>query len=205
MRLVIIGPQASGKGTQADLIAKRLGIPHVSSGELLREEKRSGSALGREIAALIDNGSLVPDDLIWRMLERKLTGHPEGWILDGYPRTESQAALLAEAYDPDQVILLEVPEQVSVERISGRRICETCGHDYHVKYKPPKRPGTCDADGGRLVQRADDQPEAIKRRLQAYHEKTEPLLRRYQKRLLRINGDQGIEEVWHEIRKKLKI
>jgi len=203
MKLLIIGPQASGKGTQADLIAKRLSVPHISSGDLLREERRSGSQLGKEMAGIMDKGGLVPDRMVWEMLHRKLRQHHEGWVLDGFPRTLEQAKLLDKHAKPDKVILLEVPDSVCVERIAGRRICESCGKDYHIKYKPSKKEGVCDIDGGRLIQRTDDYPEAVQKRLAAYHEQTEPLINHYGRRVIHINGDQGIEEVWSDIQRRL--
>lgn len=203
MKFLIIGPQASGKGTQADLAAKRLNVPHLATGELLREEIRAGTDLGKQVATIITKGILVPDKLIWELLHRKLKQHPEGWILDGFPRNKEQAKLLDKHAPPEKVILLEVSDSVCVERISGRRICETCGKDYHLKYKPSKKDGVCDIDNGRLVQRADDHPEAIAKRLAAYHEQTEPLVKHYGARVVRINGDQGIEEVWSELQRRV--
>ncbi len=204
MKLLIIGPQASGKGTQADLLAKRLGAPHLSSGDMLRAEKKSGSELGKEIAAMIDKGTLVPDEMIWAMIKKELDAH-DAWILDGYPRREEQAEMQDKEHAPDKVIILEVSDEVCIQRISGRRICDTCGRDYHIKYKPPQKEGVCDVEGGKLVQRPDDNEEAVKKRLADYHAQTEPLLEHYADRLVWINGDQGIQEVWHEIEKKLGI
>jgi adenylate kinase len=205
MQLLIIGPQASGKGTQADLIAKRLSIPHLSAGELLREEVKTGSDLGKKIKGIIDQGILVPDKIVWKMLHHHLKQHPEGWILDGFPRNREQAKLLDKHAPPDEVILLEVPDEICVERIAGRRICSTCGKDYHVKYKPSKREGTCDIDGSQLIQRTDDYPEAVRQRLAAYHTQTEPLIRHYGTKVVRINGNQGIEEVWAEIQRHARV
>jgi adenylate kinase len=205
MRLLIIGPQASGKGTQADMLAKRLNIPHLSTGGMFRDEIRSGSALGGKLASFMDKGMLVPDDVVWKMLKAHLVEHPEGWVLDGYPRNAAQTAPLDAVAQPEKVLLLEVPDAVCLERISGRRICAACGQDYHITYKPPKREGVCDLDGGKLLHRADDYPEAVRKRLQTYHASTAPLLKHYAKRLVRINGDQGIREVWAEIKKKLRV
>jgi len=205
MKLLIIGPQASGKGTQADLIAKRLNIPHLASGDLLREEKRSGSELGKEIAAIIDKGDLVPGKIIWEMLHHRIKHHPEGWILDGFPRRVDQAKLIDKHETPEKVILIEIPDEVCIERIAGRRICSVCGKDYHVKYKPPKQEGVCDVDGGNLIQRADDYREAVEKRLQIYHEQTEPVIEHYDSKVVKINGNQGIEEVWREIQRKLNL
>ncbi len=203
MKLLIIGPQASGKGTQANRIAKHYGIPHFSTGDLLRAEKASGSALGREIAARIDQGEMVPDELIWNMVKPHLDAHPEGWILDGYPRTIRQAEILDDEVSIDHVILLDVPDEVCIERISGRRICTRCGHIYHLKYSPPRREGVCDLDGAPLKLRADDTPAAVKKRLADYHLKTAPLIDHYAAKLIRIDGRPGIEEVWTSLRAAL--
>jgi adenylate kinase len=205
MRLLIIGPQASGKGTQADFIAKRLAIPHLSSGDMFREEQRKKSALGTKVEGLIRKGLLVPDELTWKMVKAHLLEHKDGWVLDGFPRTAPQAQLLDIYSAPDKVLVLEVPDEACLERISGRRVCETCGKDYHVMYKPPKKEGICDLDSGKLLQRADDYPEAVRLRLGAYHEKTAPLIKHYDKKVVRVNGDQSIQKVWKEIGKKLGI
>lgn len=205
MQLIIIGPQASGKGTQADFIAKRLNIPHLSSGDMLREESRSTTDFGKKIAKLIDEGELVPDDMIWHMIHRHLKHHSEGWILDGFPRRIEQAKLLDKHQPPEKVVLLEVSDETCIERIAGRRICEKCGRDYHIKYKPPKTEGVCDVDGGRLIMRTDDYPSAVAKRLADYHSQTEQLITHYKEKLVRINGEQGIEEVWQEIQRRLHI
>ncbi len=205
MKLLLIGPQASGKGTQAEFVSKRLNVPHLSSGNMLREEKKSGSELGLEIAGYIDKGALVPDKTIWAMIKKQLEAHPEGWLLDGFPRTASQAATVDKYSAPDKVILLEVPDLVCVERISGRRVCTQCGKEYHVKYKPPKKEGACDLDGAKLVQRDDDYPEAVAKRLADYHSKTAPLIKHYGAKVVTIDGNQGIQEVWNEIQTKLGI
>ncbi len=201
MNILVIGPQASGKGTQADLLAKKLGVPHLSTGDLFRAEKRT--ALGRRIAAIMDAGELVPDEVTWQMIKAHLDEEGDGWVLDGFPRTLNQAALLDAHAAPDKVLVLDTPDEICIERISGRRICETCGKDYHVKYKPPKRADVCDLDGGELVQRPDDNEEAVKRRLATYHEQTEPLLIHYADRLITVDGSPGIDDVWQSIQEKL--
>ncbi len=203
MKLLIIGPQASGKGTQAERLARRLSIPHLSSGDMFRAERQRGTPLGKRIAAMMDRGELIPDEVTWEMVRGRLAEHPEGWLLDGYPRTLAQAGLLDAHDPPERVLLLEVADKLCVARISGRRICETCGKDYHVTYKPPRAEGRCDLDGGRLVQRPDDNPEAVRTRLAAYHEQTEPLLRHYEEILVRVDGSGGIEEVAEAIAERL--
>lgn len=202
MKLLIIGPQASGKGTQADMIAKRLGIPHISSGDIFRQHIRGKTELGLRVKSVIEGGQLVPDDLTWEVVKSALAEH-EGWILDGYPRTIPQAELLDADAAVDRVLLLDVPDATSIERISGRRICPTCGRDYHIKFKPPKQEGICDEDGARLEQRSDDTPDSVQKRLAAYHEQTEPLIAHYGDKVVPINGDQGIQEVFHEIEQRL--
>lgn len=205
MKLLIIGPQASGKGTQAQFIAKKLSIPHLSSGDMLREEKKSDSPLGKEIATMIDQGIFVPNEMIWKMIEKHLKEHPEGWILDGFPRRQQQADILDKEYRLDKVILLDVPDKVCLERISGRRVCPKCGKNYHIKYNPPKEEGICDRDGHKLRQRADDHEAAVKKRLATYHEKTKPLATHYKDILVHIDGNRGIEEVWEDLQKRLGI
>jgi len=205
MNIIIIGSQASGKGTQADFIAKKLGIKHISTGDILREEKKSNSLLAKELKKYMDKGLLVPNPILNALIEKVLNENPKGVIFDGYPRTQDQASFLDSKTVIDKVIFLEVPDEVSIERISGRRICPVCGKTYHIKYNPPSLEGVCDVDNSLLVQRDDDKPEAIKKRLETYHSTTEPLLKYYSKKLVKINGDQGIEEVKKEIEQKLGI
>lgn len=205
MRLIIIGPQASGKGTQADRLAKRLNIPHLSTGDLFRQEIKEKTMLGQQVESQIREGGLVSDDLVWDLVRKHLDAHPEGWILDGFPRTLPQAGMLDGYVGVDRVILLEVPDEVCVERITGRRICPVCGRDYHIKYKPPKNDTVCDDDGAKLEQREDDTPASTRKRLDGYHEQTEPLIEHYQTRVVRVNGDQGIEDVWNEIQTKMEL
>ena len=203
MKLLIIGPQAAGKGTQADLLAKKLGIPHISTGEILREEERKGTPFGVAIGRRINDGSLIPDNLIWQITQERLDQNPNGWILDGFPRNEEQAKTLDAHAPVDKVLIIDVPKEVTIERISGRRICSSCGKDYHVKYKPPQKENCCDDDRSALEQREDDTPKAIEKRLAIYHMSTEPLIQHYKERVIMINGNQGIQEVFAEIQQKL--
>jgi len=205
MRILLIGPQASGKGTQGDLLAKKLGVRHLATGDLFRAEKQAGTELGKRITMSIDAGELVPDEVTWKMIKAHLDEQRGGWVLDGFPRTLNQAELLDAYAKPEKVVVLDTPDEICIERISGRRICETCGKEYHSKYKPPKQQGVCDVDGSRLIQRPDDNEEAVKRRLEIYHEQTEPLLAHYVDRLVRVDGSPGIDEVWQEIERKLGI
>ena len=203
MKYFVIGPQGSGKGTQAVHLAKKFDIPHLGAGDMLRAEKASGSDLGKEIAALIDRGKLVPSEMVWTMVKQQLEQHPEGWILDGYPRTLDQADLLDEEHKPDTVILLDVHDEVCVARIEGRRICPVCSKNYHIEYHKPKEAGKCDDDGAALEHRTDDTEKRVRRRLEIYHNKTKKLVDHYADRLVHINGDQEIPVVWAEIEEKL--
>jgi len=202
MRLIIIGPQASGKGTQASMLAKEMGLSHLSMGEKLRQEAASGSRLGHQIKERIDKGELVPNELVEKMTKRLIKESNGKFILDGFPRNEEQARFLDLITPIDHVIQLKVSDKTAVERIGGRRECPK-GHDYHVFYKPPKKEGVCDVDGLPLHRRADDTSAAIMKRLQTYHNRTEPVLAHYKGKVLDINGEQGIRDVHFAILKAL--
>ncbi|MBR9703155.1 nucleoside monophosphate kinase [Candidatus Woesearchaeota archaeon] len=194
--VVIIGPQASGKGTQAKVLAKKLGISHVSSGDLFRAEIASGSQLGQQIKEIIDEGNLVPKELNDAIIRQALEAHPNGILLDGYPRTPEQAEFLDSQITVDLVLVLEVPDEICIERIGGRRVCPK-GHGFHVEYKPPKQDGVCDIDGLPLKMRDDDKPEAVAKRLGIYHEQTVPVIKHYdaQGKVVRVDGKQSIDQV----------
>jgi adenylate kinase len=187
--LILLGPPGAGKGTQAKLLSVELRIPHISTGDMFREHSASGSELGRKVQALMNDGGLVTDDITNAMVKERL-GRPDvakGFILDGYPRTLPQAAFLDDLLGSsgrriDRVISYEVAEETLVERISGRRCCPKCGAVYHVSQSPPKAMGYCDRDGEGLLQREDDKPENVKRRMQEYAAKTAPLRRLYGER-----------------------
>ncbi|HEY7724096.1 MAG TPA: adenylate kinase [Anaeromyxobacteraceae bacterium] len=189
MILVLFGPPGAGKGTQAKMLAAELAIPHVSTGDMFRDHKARGTAIGKKIQAIMDAGGLVTDDITNAMVEERLA-RPDvagGCILDGYPRTVAQAgfleALLARGGRAvTRVISYEVAEEVLVERISGRRSCPKCGAVYHLAASPPRRPGACDKDGTALVLRDDDRPENVRKRMQEYAQKTAPLRGWYQER-----------------------
>ncbi len=193
MILVLLGPPGAGKGTQAKLLALHYGVPHISTGDMFREHKARGTQLGREIQAIMDAGSLVTDDVTNAMVKDRLS-RPDvegGFILDGYPRTTAQAEYLEKLLrsmgrEIDRVISYEVAEELVVERISGRRSCPRCGAVFHVSANPPRRTGLCDRDGAELVQRDDDKPENVKKRMQEYADKTWPLKRFYQERRLMV-------------------
>jgi adenylate kinase len=184
---VILGPPGSGKGTQAKPLAEQLGAAYVSTGQLLREA-------GGEAKQYMERGELVPDELVLGLVREAVAGG--SFVLDGFPRNVAQAEALDAEVRP-RAIAIEVPDAALVERLSGRRICEANGHEYHVEFRPPKQAGVCDVDGSKLVHRADDEPETIKRRLAVYHEQTEPLLDYYERRdrLTRVDGDGKPEEV----------
>jgi adenylate kinase len=194
MILVLLGPPGAGKGTQAKLLAAELRIPHISTGDMFRDHKARGTELGKTIQAIMDAGGLVTDDITNAMVKERLA-RPDcaaGFILDGYPRTAAQAAYLdgllaAAGRKIDRALSYEVAEEALVERISGRRSCPKCGAVYHVTATPPKQAGACDKDGAALVLREDDKPENVRKRMQEYTSKTEPLKRFY--------ADQGLVAV----------
>lgn len=185
-RIVFLGPPGAGKGTQAARLAKDLGVPHLSTGDILRSAVTAGTPLGREARGHMDAGRLVPDDLVLRILTDRLA-QPEtraGFLLDGYPRNLAQAEKLAGITPLDAVVSFEIPATLLVERLSGRRVCPSCQSVYNLRTQPPRVPDRCDRDGTALVQRADDRPEAIETRLAVYAEQTAPLLEYYRTRQL---------------------
>lgn len=206
-RFVILGPQGAGKGTQAGRLARRLHIKHISTGDVLREEIASHSNLGRRIAAIINQGRLVPSSMSNAMMKERLS-QPDcrhGWIADGYPRRIDQATALAKYGRPNLIIFLHLTDKAAVQRLSGRRVCPK-GHIYHLRHDPPKkRRGHCDHDGLRLRQRDDDTPAAIRKRLKIYHEETEKVLQWYKERVLMVTVDAhpSISVVYRDLIKKL--
>jgi len=202
MNILIFGPQASGKGTQAEMIAKKYAIKHLSIGDVFRHEVAEQTKMGKQLEEYMNRGELVPQELNNKIVLDLLQKHPDGVILDGYPRNIDQAKFLDEHWHLEKVIVLEVPDNVCIERISGRRVCDN-GHDYHVLYKKPKKEGLCDIDNLPLHMRDDDKPEAIKKRLSIYHEQTEPILEHYNDKIVRVNGNQDIAAVFEETVKKM--
>jgi adenylate kinase len=189
--LILLGPPGAGKGTQAKMLAAELKLPHVSTGDMFRDHKARATEIGKKIQAIMDSGGLVTDDVTNAMVKERLS-RPDvakGLILDGYPRTTAQAEYLEKLLQSngrkvDRVLSYEVPEQLLIERISGRRSCPKCGAVYHVTATPPKKAGVCDKEGAALVLRDDDRPENVKKRMQEYADKTWPLKRFYQERKL---------------------
>lgn len=203
MRIVILGPQGAGKGTQAQRISRETGAKHISTGDLVRAEIKSGSELGQTIKDYNDRGELVPDEIIIEMMKPYLD-EADSWILDGFPRNESQAEALDRMLteieaELDAAVALEAPDDLLVERLSGRRTSEATGNIYHVEYDPP--PEDSEEDPGPFVQREDDTEESIRRRLEVYHEHTEPLKGYYADRgiLAQVDATQDISEVAGDI------
>ena len=198
MKLIIMGAPGAGKGTQAEILSEKLGIPTISTGNILRAAVRDGTPVGRKAKALIEAGSLVSDDVIIGILNERL-GHEDcanGYILDGVPRTLAQADMLhAEGVEVDAVIDIDVSDGAIEKRMTGRRTCSGCSATYHVAFNPPATEGVCDHCGGRLTIRKDDLPETVRHRLEVYHTETEPLLDYYERegKLLRVNGEQSLE------------
>lgn len=178
MKLILLGAPGAGKGTQAEILSAKLGIPTISTGNILRAAIKEGTPTGLEAKRYMDEGKLVPDSVIIGIVADRLA-QPDcakGFVLDGVPRTIGQAEAIDKAgITFDHVLSIEISDQEIEERMSGRRVCQNCGAPYHVKAKPPKTEGVCDACGGALVQRADDQAETVRKRLEVYHAETEPL------------------------------
>jgi adenylate kinase len=206
VRVVLVGPPGSGKGTQGDRLEKELAVPHISSGELLRESAASGSSDGLMAKDFMDRGQLVPDELVLTLIKSRVA-EPDcrkGFVLDGFPRNPAQAEKLQEVLDRtgvDHVVALEVPVQTIVGRLSGRRTCSSCGKLYHVSFNPPQIDGRCDACGGELFVREDDRESTVRERLAVYHRQTEPLMGYYAGRglLRRVDGEAGTETVTRRI------
>ncbi len=202
--IVLLGPPGAGKGTQAQLISKQLGLPHISSGDIFRENLQQQTDLGKLAREYIDRGELVPDDVTIAMIRQRLSQADcaPGAVLDGFPRTPVQAQALAEMLADfnarvDAVPYIRVPEQVLIERLSGRWTCRAEGHVFHEKYNPPRQSGQCDYDGSELYQREDDRAETVARRIRVYLEQTAPLIAYYQQQgvLFEVDGTQPIEKV----------
>lgn len=194
MKLILLGAPGAGKGTQADIIKKTLGIPTISTGNILRAAVKNGTPTGLRAKEYMDAGKLVPDDVIIGIISERLQ-EPDcanGYILDGVPRTIAQAEALEQAgIRFDAVVAIEIPDERIVARMGGRRVCESCGASYHVVNIPPKKEGICDVCGGALKQRKDDDPETVKDRLAVYHKETEPLKDFYKARgILKTVDDQ---------------
>ena len=207
--LILFGPPGAGKGTQAERLQHDFQLPFVSTGEMLRANVKNGTDLGKEAQKYMDAGDLVPDELIVAMAGERLQDEDarDGFILDGFPRTLEQAKALDKLLSQlgrqvTAALLIDVPDEELIRRLSGRRVCVEAGHNYHVEFDPPKKEGVCDQDGSRLIQRDDDKPEVIRNRLRVYHEQTEPLVEYYDERGLmrRIDGTRPAAEVHDHVR-----
>jgi adenylate kinase len=203
LNIVLFGPQGSGKGTQAELLSEKYHLPVLSPGEIFRQEIKKQTNLGKLVESHLKQGYLVPDEIVNDVVIKKIQSkeYKNGFILDGYPRNMAQLETLEKFARISYAFEIMVSDKEVIKRLSGRRICQNCGAVYHLQSKPPKVPGICDKCGGKLYQRDDDQPEAIKKRLEIYHQETEPLLDYYyrNKKLIRINGEQPIEKVFKDI------
>jgi adenylate kinase len=209
LNLILFGPPGAGKGTQAERLRKDFQLPYIATGDMLREHVKEGTELGRQAKRYMDAGDLVPDELILAMVRERLeqADAQDGFLLDGFPRTPPQAKALDGQVQSlgrriTAVLLLDVPDQEVVRRLSGRRMCVKGGHNYHIEFDPPKHEGVCDQDGSRLIQRDDDQPEVIENRLRVYHEKTAPVIQYYDEQglLRRVDGTRDPSEVHDHIR-----
>lgn len=204
MKLVLIGCPGAGKGTQAKILSEKFDIAHISTGDLLREQVAGGTPLGLKLKEIMASGGLVSDDIVEGLLEERIKKDDckNGYILDGYPRNVSQAEGLSKIVgELDSVVVIDVPDEAIIERMSGRRSCGSCGAMYHTKYNPPKEEGVCDKCGAKLVLRADDNPETVKHRLDVYHEQTAPVIGFYEKQgiVYKADGSQAIEKVTEEL------
>jgi adenylate kinase len=209
LNLILVGPPGAGKGTQAERLTEDFNLPYFATGNILRAAVADGTQLGKKAKEYMDNGDLVPDEVIIGVILDALKGEAasDGFLLDGFPRTVPQADALGQALEElgrklTAVLLIDVPDDEVVRRLSGRRTCVKAGHTYHVEFDPPKHEGVCDQDGSRLVQRDDDKPETIRKRLAVYHDQTEPLVEYYEDRdlLRRFDGTRSPTEVHDHVR-----
>jgi adenylate kinase len=213
MKIVMLGAPGAGKGTQAEMIAEKYGIPHISTGDIFRANIKNGTELGKKAKEYMDKGELVPDSLVVDLVIDRIhqDDAKDGYVLDGFPRTIPQAealdGALAEAGDAvDFAVNVDVPDENIVTRMSGRRACVKCGATYHIKYNAPKTEGVCDNCGSELIQREDDKPETVLNRLSVYHEQTQPLIDYYDGKgiVKNIDGTKDLNEVFDDIIKVLE-
>ena len=213
MRIVLMGPPGAGKGTQASRLTEAFEMMHLSSGDILRAERSSDSQLGRKLKSYMDAGELVPDEIVVAIMAEAISAQPvgKGLLLDGFPRTVPQAEALDEQLacldrPLEAVLVIEVPDALLTERITGRRSCPNCGRVYHVKYLVPKRPGRCDACGAELVQRSDDTEAVVRERLAAYRDQTAPVIAYYRSRrpVTAVDGSAGPDEVTEQVMDALR-
>lgn len=208
MRVILLGPPGAGKGTQAKLISEKFSIPHISTGDIFRANIKEKTPLGIEAKRYIDNGQLVPDEVTIGIVKDRLTKDDcdNGFLLDGFPRTVAQAEALDEFLkginkDLDVALLIKVPEEFILERMTGRRVCTSCGASYHIRFNPPKVEGKCDICDNELIQRKDDTEATVKERLEVYSKQTYPLINYYKDNgiISEVNGTESIDEVFGNI------
>jgi adenylate kinase len=211
VKIILLGPPGAGKGTQAELLRDRLNIPHIATGDMLREAIRRGDAFGKSIQATIDSGHFAPDDDMIRLVKERIA-KPDcknGFILDGFPRTPAQAQALENAgVELDYVVQITVPDEVIVSRLAGRRVHPASGRTYHIVSHPPKRDGVDNETGEALIMRPDDSPETVRERLRVYHRDTEPMVHQYRNKqngmhFVTVDGTKNEEEVFEEIREQI--
>ena len=208
-RILIFGPQGSGKGTQAELLARNFGLVYISTGDIFRRHIKNKTKLGKDALKYINSGKLVPNEVVNKIAIseiKKPKAKKNGFILDGFPRNILQAKALNLETEVTDVVVINLTDKESISRIGGRRVCK-CGRSYHLKYNPPKRPGFCDKCGDKIFIRDDDKPTAIKKRLKIYHQETEPVFKLYKKLgvLKVVNGKPPIPEVFKLVKKALKL
>jgi adenylate kinase len=205
-KYVIMGVQGSGKGTQAKRLCKELDLIHISVGDLFRWHIQNRTRLGAKVKRIVTGGALVPDDIVQELVAERLDQHDwsHGFILDGFPRNAPQAEFFLERYDVDAVIVIEVPDDIVYERMLARRLCSVCGRDYNLLSNPPKTKDACEC-GGKLVQRADDQPGPIRDRIKDYRTVTQPVIDLFKKKekVVIVDGTKPVDTVWDEIKSGL--
>jgi adenylate kinase len=208
-KYIVMGVQGCGKGTQARMLKDAYDLVHIAVGDIFRWNLQAHTKLAARITRIMGEGQLVPDDIVEEIVRRRLDEHDwnYGFVLDGFPRNRRQAEFFLESYDIDAVILIDVPDEVVLERIQARRLCEGCGLDYNLMFHRPANEGVCDVCGGRVIQRADDNDVAVRERLRDYHEKTRPIVDLFRRKelVVLVDGTHTAREIHEEIRQKLKL
>lgn len=205
-QILMFGSQGAGKGTQSALLAEKLKIKHISMGALLREESKKKGKMGKEIAGILKKGLLLPYEFTIKLIQRELKKAKNGVIIDGFPRNMDQAGALDKIFRPTHIVFIKISEKETMRRLGGRWVCDKCGDNYHKVSRPPKKAGICDKCGGKLYQRDDDKPAAIKKRLKIFKNSTMKALNFYKKKygIIEVNGSGKIEDVFNVILGKVK-